>query len=695
MTMNILSVTAPANVELTAKASSSLEAGSKGEGAAFADLLSKESSSQATHQALPAKDAPAQAAPSQLESSNLENSNLEKDSAENNSVENADVKNTGVNNTDIKNGDIENSKTKNEAAIADSDAPVAERANESATKVANAALKDSASALDTVDEEADPAVSVTTEPAASHSTVPTLAVVSPQKIEPNVSQEESDSSALTAERLAKDEQKLAPKTQVDAEETEKAASKSQVNIDDTAKVRLNSGDNNSAAEQSTAPKAVDSTLEQVTPKSAQQDATAELKAGEAKRSSQGGTSLPPSFTPLTAEQKISGSSNEPQSTAAQLATSQRTSVESGSDLNAQQGLNDEQAARLSSAEKRSELGSQALEQRQGVTPQPPANAKEQAAQVLLAQNDIEIELQVAEKLAKPGSRAPEALTNAAPEWLAQIEHGRRWSQDADKPKVSASSVKTDAANVHLPPLTTEQIKSEQVAARAAFIASPVGDESTAEQSTDTLDNLKAEVNPALMQREQPLLAPTPERTAMLDKALNLHSSAEQNAKQLTQQAQVVVSQNLQEAEIKLNPSEFGAMRIQIRMEQGEVQVQFVASHPAAREALEQAMPRLREMLQQQGMNLNQGNQQQTGQQHSNQQHNNQSGGQSSTPFQGSAQGQAGQQSAEQQPQSSAGEANASQWRSYSPSGDEVQEQVSNLRSRAPLDSTAAKIDFFA
>ncbi|GDY24202.1 flagellar hook-length control protein FliK [Agarivorans sp. Toyoura001] len=92
--------------------------------------------------------------------------------------------------------------------------------------------------------------------------------------------------------------------------------------------------------------------------------------------------------------------------------------------------------------------------------------------------------------------------------------------------------------------------------------------------------------------------------------------------ELNQRVQYMLSQGMQKAEIRLDPAELGSMhiRLQINQEQ-QVSVQIQVQNPQAREALEQTMPRLREMLQQQGIELgqsqvnqqNQGNASQHGQ----------------------------------------------------------------------------------
>ena len=60
---------------------------------------------------------------------------------------------------------------------------------------------------------------------------------------------------------------------------------------------------------------------------------------------------------------------------------------------------------------------------------------------------------------------------------------------------------------------------------------------------------------------------------------------------------------IQNAELRLNPSELGPLRVQISMDDGNATVTFSAQHPLTRDAIEQALPRLREMLADQGLSL--------------------------------------------------------------------------------------------
>lgn len=104
----------------------------------------------------------------------------------------------------------------------------------------------------------------------------------------------------------------------------------------------------------------------------------------------------------------------------------------------------------------------------------------------------------------------------------------------------------------------------------------------------------------------------PELSARL-KQLNLQQ--QDAAGQLRERVQVMVRQNIQVAEIRLDPAELGQMQIRINLQQEQASVQFIVQQQQAKELLEQQMPRLREMLQQQGIQLGEGQVQQQAKQH--------------------------------------------------------------------------------
>lgn len=65
----------------------------------------------------------------------------------------------------------------------------------------------------------------------------------------------------------------------------------------------------------------------------------------------------------------------------------------------------------------------------------------------------------------------------------------------------------------------------------------------------------------------------------------------------------IANNEVQAAQIKLNPPELGPIEIKISMAQEQTNISFTAPHALTREALEAALPRLREVLNESGFNV--------------------------------------------------------------------------------------------
>lgn len=74
---------------------------------------------------------------------------------------------------------------------------------------------------------------------------------------------------------------------------------------------------------------------------------------------------------------------------------------------------------------------------------------------------------------------------------------------------------------------------------------------------------------------------------------------------LAERVTMMANGRLQNAELRLTPAELGPLRIQLEIDDGVANVSFQSQHPLTREALEQAMPRLRELLAENGLSLGQ------------------------------------------------------------------------------------------
>ena len=196
-------------------------------------------------------------------------------------------------------------------------------------------------------------------------------------------------------------------------------------------------------------------------------------------------------------------------------------------------------------------------------------------------------------------------TTAAPEALAALD-------DAAQAKGSASDVASKLESSGLessrvetkpgaPTLTTDQ--TNQLHALTAAVRHPNAG------SGDAAAQLAQAGNDAVSQSR--------DRSQLLS-AVHL-SNAQQAAPELAERMTLMIGQKWHEAEIQLEPQGLGKMSIQLSIDQDQkASVQFVVQQGHARELLEQALPKLRDMLASQGVQLGQTSvqQQAAGQQHS-------------------------------------------------------------------------------
>ncbi|WP_081604409.1 flagellar hook-length control protein FliK [Pseudoalteromonas ruthenica] len=125
-----------------------------------------------------------------------------------------------------------------------------------------------------------------------------------------------------------------------------------------------------------------------------------------------------------------------------------------------------------------------------------------------------------------------------------------------------------------------------------------------------------QVQQAAMQSTQHTQAQGQTQRVALDPALLQAINITKNdaAQQIQQRVNMMLNLNNQEAEIRLDPPELGSMQVRVRSEGEQAHVNFVVQNQQAKEALEQAMPRLRDLLAQQGLSLGDTNVEQQNQQ---------------------------------------------------------------------------------
>ncbi|MDH3638086.1 MAG: flagellar hook-length control protein FliK, partial [Gammaproteobacteria bacterium] len=107
----------------------------------------------------------------------------------------------------------------------------------------------------------------------------------------------------------------------------------------------------------------------------------------------------------------------------------------------------------------------------------------------------------------------------------------------------------------------------------------------------------------------PSVSPTPAATVPLDLSVGKlgHNGMALNheafATDLGNRVLLMVRHNMQSAEIRLNPPHLGPLEIQVSVADGETKVFFTSPHAVVREALEMAIPRLRDGLGDLGLTL--------------------------------------------------------------------------------------------
>ena len=84
----------------------------------------------------------------------------------------------------------------------------------------------------------------------------------------------------------------------------------------------------------------------------------------------------------------------------------------------------------------------------------------------------------------------------------------------------------------------------------------------------------------------------------------LQLNREMASEQVAERVQMMLSKNLKNIDIRLDPPELGRMQIRMNMNGDGATVHFTVANQQARDVIEQSMPRLREMLAQQGVQLN-------------------------------------------------------------------------------------------
>ncbi|NVK24342.1 MAG: flagellar hook-length control protein FliK [Gammaproteobacteria bacterium] len=91
---------------------------------------------------------------------------------------------------------------------------------------------------------------------------------------------------------------------------------------------------------------------------------------------------------------------------------------------------------------------------------------------------------------------------------------------------------------------------------------------------------------------------------------NILFNKQELANHMQQQIGLMLSRNMKSVDIRMDPPELGAMQVRLAVTNDQATVSFVVSNQQTKDALEASLPKLREMLEQQGVELADSNVQQ-------------------------------------------------------------------------------------
>ncbi|EKZ9202901.1 flagellar hook-length control protein FliK [Vibrio vulnificus] len=195
-----------------------------------------------------------------------------------------------------------------------------------------------------------------------------------------------------------------------------------------------------------------------------------------------------------------------------------------------------------------------------------------------------------------------ALAQAVHTALAQPNTATAAPVSADKAAMvlpdgmTANTIPTAFNPAASPDVAKSQVQSMQAALAAAGLASVKG--SSKQTSTETQG---AQPTASLYSAQTVTGQTRAENVAAQQPSMPL--TRELANEQVAEKVQMMMSKNLKQLDIRLDPPELGRMQIRMTMNNDIANVHFTVTNPQARDIIEQTLPRLREMLAQQGMQL--------------------------------------------------------------------------------------------
>lgn len=221
--------------------------------------------------------------------------------------------------------------------------------------------------------------------------------------------------------------------------------------------------------------------------------------------------------------------------------------------------------------------------------------------------------------AQAGSASPAAPSVTTPEPTLAAPQQILARQESQGPQASLTALSAGIQQMESAPVMVKaaaEFKKSEAKGALDDVGKSGGVETKAAGQTDAAASLQSAQTPAGESKPVAEFAARREPQSLP----HLKLATPEAPVQLHQKVNLMLTDQLQQAEIQLDPLGLGKMKIQIQLDaSSQASVHFVVQHGQTREMLEQAMPRLRDMLAGQGIQLGQTLVQQQPQQQSQQQ----------------------------------------------------------------------------
>lgn len=198
--------------------------------------------------------------------------------------------------------------------------------------------------------------------------------------------------------------------------------------------------------------------------------------------------------------------------------------------------------------------------------------------------------------AKPVEVQPQ--TNV-PKAESQLAASSTQTESIHKP-ADNQQLKAAAGNFSLDKFESMLEASQKLMTKAAAGAEKLGDSPFAQRLESATSSTNA-VPQSVSQPTQVQKAVAEANNLMMPQNVKLNTPAWSNA--LAERAVMVAAQSTNVAQIQLDPPELGSLNIRVQINQDQVSLNFTSPHAHVRDAVEQSLPRLREMFAEQGLAL--------------------------------------------------------------------------------------------